>query len=211
MTVRLARSAALLIALLCAGLGTTRAQREACNFLSPCQTYLPIIQTEPPPPPPLSTLVLQPTDMTGYALTESREITNTAAAAGYQDPVAAAAAFEAQGRESSWYAQYVSRTRPIGVASQVIRYRTSDGADAGMDYAVADERLRYTYGDLVDEPLGDRAVACLALFVRDGVTYKKLYYAIRKGRHVALIQIIARQYTIVDDTDIALAATARLP
>jgi hypothetical protein len=209
---RNAAIACLVVAGLIAGLVRANAQPPGCQTgefgTQDCVAYMPLIQAEPPP---LPALVLPPSDMHGFALDETREITNTESAATYRDPAAALAAFQEQGRESSWYVRYHSRTRPIDVSEQVIRYREPAGADAGLDYAVAEERARYAYGELVAEPLGDRAVGMATSITSDGVTYIKEYFAIRKGRTIAIVQILAPRYTVVDYSAIVTKAANRLP
>lgn len=185
--------AGIAVAFVLAVLGLARAQVDPpCSFEYICSTYLSIVMTTAPTPPPIETTVLDTWDMPGFTLDQSHEITNTVSAQSYLDPPAALLAFAQQGRETSWYVRYLSRTRPLGVSDQAIRYFGPEGADAGVDYAVADERAAFPhYGDLVSVPIGDRAVGCLALSTSNGTMYAKYFYAIRKGRMVALVQVVA--------------------
>lgn len=180
---------------------------EECLIVG-CGVYLPMLQTAPPP---LAALVLQGDDLAGFALRASYELTNTAAAANYLDPAAALAAFAAQHRESSWFVRYYQAHDDVLVVDQTIRYWAPDGADAGMDYALADERTRRTYDDLRDAGLGDRSLFCTRTFELDSIAYTERLYAIRKGRHVAFVFVSWQTGDTVQHLAIAERAAARLP
>lgn len=200
--------AAALIVVLLASLSTARAQPSEDCLLFGCVLYVPAIQVAPPP---LSALVLQPDDVPSFALRASYELTNTTAAEKYLDPAAALAAFAAQHRESSWYVRYYQVHDDILVFGQTIRYWAADGADAGMEYALADERAQRSYDDLRNAGLGDRSVFCTRTFVLDGIAYTERLYAVRKGRHVAFVFVSWQTGDSVDGLDIARRAAARLP
>jgi hypothetical protein len=72
-------------------------------------------------------------------------VTNADAAKGYKDPKVAAAAFVAQGRETSWHVKYSSSdyafSDALVVSNQVFRYLTPTGAGQGLSYTV-NETLR---------------------------------------------------------------------
>lgn len=105
-----------------------------------------IVPTPTPIPPDISTLVIQRSELrAGFTTSEYRGVSNIEAVATYHDPKAAAAAFVAQGRETSWYGEYIAPVYAsddaIGVASQVYRYATAEGAAQGMLYTVAEVEL----------------------------------------------------------------------
>lgn len=202
--------AGIAIAFVLVVLGPARAQPVDCNALDPCAIYLPTILTTAPPPSPPSTAVLQPDDMIGFTVDAWHELTNAAASENYRDPPAARAAFEAQGRETSWYARYVSSSGSLIVSSQAIRYATPEGADAGMDYALADELTWYAYDTPRLIGLGDRALFCTAVVEDGGLTYMTRYYTIRKGRHVAIVRFTWDSGPL-DGWSIAQLAVDRLP
>jgi hypothetical protein len=200
------RAAAATIALITTGLilaGALAAPRpqQACTAGS-C-SYLPVVQVPQPSPTPsptpplpsLATLVLQPDDLTSFTRDTSREITNTEDAQTYLDPAAALITFQQQGRETSWFVRYRSNapwaTAAVYISDQVIRYLTPEGADAGMTYAVADERASFSGYKTVTVPqLGDRAEGYVRTYVDQGRSWRTYYVAIRKGRSVALVQLV---------------------
>jgi hypothetical protein len=185
------------ILLLALALGTpTRAQSYECTTFTPCFYYLPIIGTEPAP---MSARTLQQADfLPGYAVDENREIANAEAAESYVDPAAALAAFAAQGRETSWYVRYSSSLYPtshaIGISDQVVRYTTAAGADAGMEYLLADMLAQHPdYHTSVYGSYGDRTIAKVRSFTDGGIDYVKYHVLIRKERYLAIVQIIGRK------------------
>lgn len=113
------------------------------NYLAMVFHLVPPTPIPTPIPPDMSTLVVQLSEMRlGYTQSEFHIATNADAAKTYRDPKAAAAAFVAQGRETSWYAEYSSpdyaTSDALVVGSQVFRYLTSEGAVQGMAYTVAE-------------------------------------------------------------------------
>jgi hypothetical protein len=209
------------------------APRPQQDCATPC-TYLPVVivplpsptataTPEPTPiPPALSTLVIQPEDMpAGYTVDASQEVTNAESAANYLDPAAALAAFQQQGRETSWYIRYLSNSvfaDVLGVSDQAIRYFTPEGADAGMDYAIADELAQFPgYGiPIIYPPIeADRSAAYVRTFTDDnGVKFRKYYFAIRKGRYVAIVQVVGLASALDRHSKAAAyayLAAARLP
>jgi len=149
-----------------------------------------------PVPPDISTLVIQLSEMkSGYVRDTWTERTNADAAKGYHDPKAAAAAFAAQGRETSWIAQYSSTdyafSDALAVSSQVFRYLTSSGASDGMGYTVA-ESMR----DHADFRSFNVSVPCCPTirlrrtFTQDGYRYDHFLIIVQVGRYVTETQAI---------------------
>lgn len=108
-------------------------------------SYLAVI-FQATPPPPIETLIIQLNEMPSlYRRNLSEEVTNAVAATWYHDPTAAAAAFIAQGRETSWRAFYTSTLidpiDDVELWSQVFRYQTPVGAGEGLAYSVAELKL----------------------------------------------------------------------
>jgi hypothetical protein len=114
--------------------------------LVPTPTLTPVPTATPVPtpvPPDMSTLVIQLSEMaSGYVRDEWHAISNADAAKTYRDPKATAAAFVAQGRETSWYGAYSSADYPfsdaLGVSEQLYRYLTPEGAATGQAYTLAE-------------------------------------------------------------------------
>lgn len=209
-----------------ASTATATATRTATA--TPAPNYLALIVRPPPTPtatpipPSLATLVIQLVDMpSGFTVDEFREVTNAEAAQSYLDPAAALAAFAAQGRESAWFVRYLSDdyifTDASGVSDQAVRYLTPEGADAGLDYAVADEVAEFPdYGTiLIFPPIeADRTVAKLRTYTSDGITYRKYFFALRKGRYVAIVQVVGLSSALNVHSKAAVyarKAAARLP
>lgn len=197
--------------------GTARGERQHQGEVFPI-AYLPLI-TRIDPPPPLSALIIQQRDMpSGYTIDDLREIPNDEAAQSYPDPAAALAAFQEQGRESSYFVAYSSDdyyfTNAIGVADQVVRYATPEGADAGLDYVIANVRRKNPeYGIIFALPLGDRLVALRRTFTENSLNLVHYYYGIRKGRSITLVQAIGLSGALSagEAYDYAEKAAARLP
>jgi hypothetical protein len=96
--------------------------------------YLPLVEL---PPLDLAPFVLRPTDLDlPLATVEDRQLSNDAAAQNYVDPAGALAAFDSQGRRDSWYVEMeaTGNIRLRAISSQVIRYETVEGAQAGQDW-----------------------------------------------------------------------------
>lgn len=171
--------------------------------------------TSTPVPPPLSSIVIQPSDVSSsYTIDEFREVGNDESAGNYLNPTEARQRFVEQGRESSWFVRYISAfSVPLGISDQGIRYLTVAGADAGLDYAIADIEAKHP--DYQQYPafivFGDRSVAIRWGFIQNGHAYYQNYYAIRKGRYVALVQVLYYQGDSPDVHSYARKATNRLP
>lgn len=214
------RIAGIVFALALVGLltvGRAQGERSQQGEVFPI-AYLPLI-TRIDPPPPLGALIIQQRDMpSGYTIDDLREIPNEEAAQRYSDPAAALAAFEAQGRESSYFVAYSSDdyyfTNAIGVSDQVVRFATPEGADVGMDYVIANVRQRNPeYGIIFALPLGDRMVALRRTFTENNLNLVHYYYGIRKGRSITLVQAIGLSSALSggEAYDYAEKAAARLP
>src|SRR4051812_29895312 len=140
-------------------------------------------------PPPLDTLVIQLSEMPPlYRRNYSEEVTNAQAAAGYADPVVAAAAFVAQGRETSWRAFYVSilidPIDEVELTSQVYRYQTPTGASQGLAYSVAELKRRSPDRQEVTVNLPN-TVALHRTFVEgDSATFEEYLMISHVGRYV---------------------------
>ena len=229
------RAAAALIAViaLLVAIGLVRAQPPGCQqgeFALSCTTYAPVVIVPPPTrtssptpapptptpvPPPLSAIVLQPADVSSdYLIDEFREFKNDEAAKGYANPKAALVAFAQQGRESSWIARYFSAfDNPLGISDQGIRYLTEAGADAGLEYVIADVRADHPDAAPFSFSVGDRTVALSWGFISNGHAYNEYYYAIRKGRYITLVWVIGYQadLTVSIANVFARKSEARLP
>lgn len=179
---------------------------------TPTNTPLPTVT---PIPPPLSEIVIQPFQVSSsYTIDEFREVKNDEAAKSYLDPKAALKAFQAQARESSWYARYLSSfLNPLGIGSQGIRYLTTAGADAGFDYSVLDERTEFP--DYIEFSLsaGERSSALRRGFIENGKAYYLYLFHIRKGRYVAIVRVAGYQADLTYSIAVSYArkAEARLP
>jgi hypothetical protein len=186
--------AALLTTAVIAGLAY--AQSTPC--VSASCGYMPLVQFEPtptpvPPPPPLNTLTIQLADMKpGYSLDESMEITNSSAAAGYPNPNAALKAFQSQGRETSWYVRYVSTdylfSDAIGVADQVFRYTTADGAISGQNYVLLE--VLSEHPEYQEFNTGSNAIGFRRTFSDSGYNFVQFYISVQVGRYVTDVQVI---------------------
>jgi hypothetical protein len=148
------------------------------------------------PPPALETLVIQLSEMPElYQRSYSEEVTNAQAAVGYPDPVAAAAAFAAQGRETSWRALYTTTiflTDEFQVTSQVYRYQTPTGATQGLAYSVAELKRRSPDFQEVTVNLPN-TVALHHTFTYDigGATFEEYVMISQVGRYVTQTQTMA--------------------
>lgn len=116
---------------------------QTTSYLAMVFAYTPPTPIPTPVPPDISTLVIQLSQMkSGYVRDTWEALTNADAAKNYANPKAAAAAFIAQGRETSWLAAYNSTdyafSDALVVSNQVFRYLTPDGAGAGQAYTVAE-------------------------------------------------------------------------
>lgn len=149
-----------------------------------------------PIPPDISALVIQLHEMrSGYVQDEFEVVTNADAAKTYADPKAATAAFVAQGRETSWYTSYSSTdylfSDAIGVADQVYRYLTPEGAEAGQAYSLAEAQR-----DKPDfKPFNVSTPCCPTFGLRrtfklNGLNADQYLISVRIGRYVAEIQSI---------------------
>lgn len=151
------------------------------------------------PPPPIATLVIQFSEMPPlYRILESREITNAEAATGYHDPAAAASAFIAQGRQTSWYAFYNSTLVDPGdefdLSSQVYRYQTPTGASQGLAYSVDEHQLDHPeYQSVtVTIPCCPNTIALYRTLTEGGTTLFEQYLIISQvGRYVTATQMTA--------------------
>lgn len=183
-----------------------------------------VVPTEVPTPttipdPPMSGLVILITDIpSGFAIDEARAIENDEAAEGYPDPAAALAAFQAQGRETSWFVRFSSRdylfSGPTNIADQAIRFITPEGAAAGQDYVLAEVvRERPDYQFIFIAPLGERTVAMRRTFVDQGYTWVQYFFSIRQGRYVTDAQVLglASALQASEADDYAVKAFNRLP
>lgn len=183
------------------------------------QIYLPIIQYNPPPIPlPLDALVLQPADLRDiYSLDQSIEIANADAAKLYPNAKAAAKAFQAQGRESSWYVDYLADSiqffDALGVSDQVFRYTTVAGAGAGQAYIAADtKRAHPDYHPIAFAFPCCTTVALYREFVDAGENYEEYYFSVQVGRYVTDVQLVAFDGSLVESNAIPYieSAVARL-
>lgn len=169
------------------------------SYLSAVFHIVPTLTPSPVPtpiPPDISTLVIQLGEMkSGYVQDEFHVSTNADAAKTYHDPKAAAAAFIAQGRETSWYTAYSSTdyvfSDAIGVADQVYRYLTPEGAAAGQAYTLA-ERQR-DYPDF--KPFNVSTPCCPTIGLRrtfrsGNFNYDQYLISVRVGRYVMEVQTI---------------------
>lgn len=168
--------------------------------------YLPVVQYSPPPTPtpipmtpvpaPISSLVIQPSDMSSaYNVDEFAEVTNAEAAKTYKDPKAALRAFQAQGRETSFYAGY-SADFPffgaLGVSDQVYRYSSPAGAVAGQAYTIAEHRRDhpgyqpFTFGFPCCP-----TQAFYRTFVDGEDTYEQYLFSVQVGRYITDVQVVA--------------------
>jgi hypothetical protein len=149
-----------------------------------------------PVPPAIETLVIQLSEMkSGYVRDDWREITNADAAKTYANPKAAAAAFVTQGRETSWYTQYSSSdyafSDAIGVANQLYRYLTPDGAAAGQAATIAESI--HDHPDY--RPFNISTPCCPTIGLRrtfssGGYTIDQFLISVRIGRYVTEVQSI---------------------
>lgn len=131
------------VLLLSAPLIFADAPAQTSSYLAMVFAYVPPTPVVTPVPPDISSLVIQLSEMkSGYVRDVWQPVTNADAAKTYANPKAAAAAFLAQGRETSWNAKYSSTdylfSDAIVVSSQVYRYLTPAGAGDGMAYTVAE-------------------------------------------------------------------------
>lgn len=181
--------------------------------------YLPIIQYNPPPTPlPLDALVLQPSDLRSvYTLDQSMELANADAAKLYPNAKAAAKAFQAQGRESSWYVDYLADTiqffDALGVSDQVFRYATVAGAGAGQAYVVADtKRAHPDYHPIAFAFPCCTTVALYREFVDAGENYEQYYFSVQVGRYVTDVQLVSFDGSLTQEDAITYiqSAVARL-
>jgi hypothetical protein len=145
------------------------------------------------PPPALETLVIQLSEMPElYRRDLSEEVTNAQAAAGYHDPVAAAAAFIVQGRETSWRAYYrttVFLSDEFEVGSQVYRYQTPDGATQGLAYSVAELKLDYPDFQEVTVNISNTvALHHTFTYAVGGATFERYVMMSQVGRYVTQTQ-----------------------
>lgn len=169
----------------------------------PTSSYLALVFQDTPPtpiptpvPPDISTLVIQLREMkSGYTQDEFHIATNADAAKTYHDPKAAAAAFIAQGRETSWYVRYGSTdyafSDALGVASQVYRYLTPEGAAAGQAYTLAEHQLDHP--DF--RPFNVSTPCCPTVGLRrtfrsGNFNYDQYLISARVGRYVMDVQTI---------------------
>lgn len=199
-------------------------RQVSCEFVDCTYSYFPIVgvpsptplpPTATPVPPPLASIVIQPSQVSSsYTIDAFREFTNAEAAKNYADPDAAQAAFEAQGRESSWIADYASSSlNPFRIDSQGIRYLTPEGADAGLDYAVVEVQAEHPAYESYAFSGGDRAVAFRWGLIDHGKAYYWYYFIVRKGRYVAVAQTFGYQadLTFAGAASYARKAESRLP
>lgn len=149
-----------------------------------------------PIPPDMSTLVIQLSEMkSGYVRDQWHEVTNAQAAATYADPKAAAAAFIAQGRETSWQAAYSSTDYPfsdaLGVSNQLFRYLTPTGAEAGQAATITE-----SFHDHPDFQVFNISTPCCPTiglrrtFKSGTYTYDQFLISVRIGRYVTEVQSI---------------------
>jgi hypothetical protein len=194
------RRVPLLIAVVFVAIATWGIASAADCSVSTC-VYLPIVLAPPTPiptpiPAPIQTLTIQLSEMrSGYTLDASQAISNADAAKSYTDPAAALAAFQQQGRETSWFVRYLSTdylfSDAAGVSNQVYRYQTPDGASAGMAYSVT----RATQ-DHPDYRLFNVSAPCCPIvglrrtFTIGKSSYDMFYVVMRTGRYVADVQVI---------------------
>lgn len=185
-------------------------------------TYLPMafytpptpLPTPTPIPPALQTLTIQLREMkSGYVRETFREVLNSEAAKSYKDPKATLAAFQAQGRETSWLAAYTSTdylfSDAIGVSSQVYRFLTPVGAVQGHAYIVAEIRR----DDPDFAPFNVSAPCCpvVALrrtFKRGSLTYDEFDISTQYGRYVTDVQVIGLAGSVSASRAVAYANLA---
>lgn len=164
-----------------------------------------------PVPPPLQTLVIQLRDMaSGFTQEEFGERTNAASAQTYADPKAALKAFQAQGRETSWFTSYFSTqylvSDAIGVANQVYRYSTAAGAAQGQAYTLAE--AVHDHPDY--RPFNITTPCCPTTgykrtFSSGGVAYTQYLISVQIGRYVTDTQVIGLAAYLDLDTAIKYA------
>jgi hypothetical protein len=151
------------------------------------------------PPPPIEILVIQFSEMPPlYRILESREVTNAEAATGYHDPAAAASAFIAQGRETSWYAFYNSTLVDPGdafdLSSQVYRYQTPTGAAQGLAYTGDEQQFDHPEFQpvTVTIPCCPNTIALhRTISIPDGATFECYLMISQVGRYVTATQMTA--------------------
>lgn len=149
-----------------------------------------------PTPPDISTLVIQLHEMkSGYVQDEFEAVTNAEAAKTYADPKAAAAAFIAQGRETSWVSAYSSTdyafSDALVVSDQVFRYLTPAGAEAGQAATIAE-----SFHDHPDFKAFNISTPCCPTiglrrtFKAGSLTVDHFLISVRVGRYVTEVESI---------------------
>lgn len=165
------------------------------NYLAMVMHIVPPTPIPTPVPPAMESLVIQLSEMrSGYVRDTWQPISNADAAKSYRDPKAAAAAFIAQGRETSWNVLYSSRDYPFSdalvVGNQLFRYLTPDGAVAGQAYTLAEaQRDRPDY-----RPFNVSTPCCPTVGLRrtfkSGTTnLDQFLVSVRVGRYVTNVQV----------------------
>lgn len=149
-----------------------------------------------PIPPDIASLVIQLHEMkSGYVQDEFEVVTNVDAAKSYADPKAAAAAFVAQGRETSWVSAYSSVdyafSDALAVSDQVFRYLTPSGAEAGQAATITE-----SFHDHPDFKAFNISTPCCPTiglrrtFKAGGLTVDHFLISVRVGRYVTEVESI---------------------
>jgi hypothetical protein len=164
---------------------------------------------------PLNALTIQPSEIrSGYAIAQSREVTNAEAANGYQNANTALKDFAAQGRETSWLVSYSTTAYggndALGISDQVYRYTTPAGAALGQAYTLAEEQREYPEYHSVDITLPCCPTVTLGRTFEGGhITSELVLMSVQVGRYVADVKVVwLRGSTITVDMIIAYAQTA---